>query len=384
MASISKLKTGRKRYRVRWRQPNASQTEKRFHSRKEAEAFRREVEDTRSKGANVPMKETIINLEDCIGDYFSTKRNKWKESTYKQKVQYLSQFVEWYDRTENAYPDLRVLSDRLLLRFHHWLMSKDNPCSEGTAYARVRHIEHFWQWAYNREEYHSHCPNPVKAEIREVVTQRVFDFPTWKDLDKAILSSQGWYRQVMIILRYTGLRVGQVMRLKWDDINLKTRRLTFRGKLGKTRQEERGRAFYLSPHLLAHLRAWPKESEWIVDRRLIHKGRKPSNNDNRNITCNRIPKEIWQRTDVPSYLYRQSFHCFRKAVNQGLMELGAQDSIRKYMLGHHTDVNESVYLSVRILLNKTSEVAALFPPLTVDIENGELFTQSENATPPHQ
>jgi hypothetical protein len=43
------------------------------------------------------------------------------------------------------------------------------------------------------------------------------------------------------------------------------------------------------------------------------------------------------------------------------------------MLGHHTDVNESVYLSVRVLLNKSSEVAALFPPLTVDIENGKLF-----------
>ena len=55
------------------------------------------------------------------------------------------------------------------------------------------------------------------------------------------------------------------------------------------------------------------------------------------------------------------------------MELGAQDSIRKYMLGHHTDVNESVYLSVRVLLNKSSEVAALFPPLSVDIKNGELY-----------
>ena len=74
MASISKLKTGKKRYRVRWRQPNGSQTEKLFHSRKEAEAFRREVEYKRYKGANVPMKETIINLEDCIEDYLYYKK----------------------------------------------------------------------------------------------------------------------------------------------------------------------------------------------------------------------------------------------------------------------------------------------------------------------
>jgi integrase len=204
------------------------------------------------------------------------------------------------------------------------------------------------------------------------VPERSVSAPSWEDMDKAIFSAKGWYRQLMLILRFTGLRRNQVLRLKWDDFDLQEKTLLIRGALGKTKHEQQGRLMYVSPHLVEHLRLWPKNSEWVVDKRIVSRST-PGDNNKRTRVNNRVPRQIWDRTDVLPIKYKQPLHCFRKGVNQGLFQLGVIGETRRYMLGHKADINELVYISLDVMAEKTKSVAASFPALTVDISPGQLL-----------
>ena len=111
------------------------------------------------------------------------------------------------------------------------------------------------------------------------------------------------------------------MRLKWDDFDLDEGTLYIRGELGKSKQERGGRWMYVSPHLIEHLKAWPKNSQWVVDKRLVSRGRPTQHNGRRMCRNRRIPRNIWERTNVPRMIWKQPFHCFRKGFNQGLFQM---------------------------------------------------------------
>ena len=376
MASISKTQNGSrktvKKWRVRWRCPEGKQHEKRFHTKAEAEIFMRNVEDTLNKGKTITSKPTVIPLESCATHYLAFKKPKWKHNTYQQRVLYMSQFVEWCFDNIKGEPLITHLSDQLTLTYRSWLMNKKNPCSEGTANARIRHIENFWTWTKNRDEYHDICPRVVCLELRDIAPRRSLSAPNWEEMDKAIQSAKGWYRQHMMILRFTGLRRGQALRLKWSDFDLQAQTLHVRGALGKSKHEQQGRLMYVSPHLIEHLRLWPKNSEWVIDKRIVPRSRE-GDNTKRTKVNNRIPRKIWERTDVSEVKYEQPLHCFRKGVNQELLQLKINGETRRYMLGHKTDINESAYLPLDIIAEHTKEVATSIPALTVDIPFGELF-----------
>ena len=109
---------------------------------------------------------------------------------------------------------LSCLSDHLMLRYRTWLMNKENPCSEATANERVRQIESFWEWAKNEMNTMKHV-----LALYDVGSKKpsgtYASSPLLGGYGQAIIASQHGYRQVMMILRFTGLRLNQVMRLKW-------------------------------------------------------------------------------------------------------------------------------------------------------------------------
>ena len=110
MASINKTKNGK--WRVRWRQPTGAQTERSFNSKREADRFRRTVEDKIAQGKSWEVGSSI-QLEDCISHYFEAQKVRWAKNTYKQRVLYLIQFVEWCFDVKAKNPTLSLLSDSL-------------------------------------------------------------------------------------------------------------------------------------------------------------------------------------------------------------------------------------------------------------------------------
>lgn len=70
--------------------------------------------------------------------------------------------------------------------------------------------------------------NVPKIRLLKVPPQR-FDFLTTQESRRllASITDRGWYAMVLVALR-TGLRLGELLGLKWEDINLQTRLLSVR------------------------------------------------------------------------------------------------------------------------------------------------------------
>lgn len=70
-------------------------------------------------------------------------------------------------------------------------------------------------------------------------------------MDTVIAALKGWHQRLAIVLRLTGLRCQQPMGLRCSDLDLERGRLTVRGELGKSRQEQRDRILPPVEHIPA-------------------------------------------------------------------------------------------------------------------------------------
>ncbi len=115
----------------------------------------------------------------------------------------------------------------------------------------------------DEDEYTELIPPPKRLEMPEDPRSPTVA-PTWEEMDACVEACNGWHRQVAVVLRFTGLRVQQVMRLRWDDIDLARGLLMIRGELGKTRQERQGRIMPLSQHFLEDMEGWGPKDDWLI------------------------------------------------------------------------------------------------------------------------
>lgn len=83
-------------------------------------------------------------------------------------------------------------------------------------------------------------------------------------MDACIAAARGWHRKLAIVLRMTGLHVSQAMGPLWSDLDLDRGILVFRGELGKSPSEKRGRVIPVSPHLVEELKTWGEREVWLV------------------------------------------------------------------------------------------------------------------------
>ncbi len=70
-----------------------------------------------------------------------------------------------------------------------------------------------------------------------------------------------WIAQLLTFLRFTGLRVGETMLLRWSDLDLERGLLTIEPGITK---DERGRFIPVSPHLNEALTAWPMVGAYVI------------------------------------------------------------------------------------------------------------------------
>ncbi len=180
-----------------------------------------------------------------------------------------------------------------------------------------------WKWAHNVERW-AEVPPAKRIEMRRESSSTV-RAPTWEQMDRCVKALSGWSKRVGIVLRYSGLRIGEVMQLKWTDIDLDAATLTIRKEVDKSR---RGRAIPISPYLVAHLRRWERDDEYIIRTgstiRLRH--RQPRAKDFR---------KAWQRAGVPADIWqRRPSRAFRKGFKSNLLALGVMPDAIDFLQGH--------------------------------------------------
>ena len=160
-----------------------------------------------------------------------------------------------------------------------------------------------------------------------------------------------WYADALWLLRCTGLRNSQVMRLEWRDVDLEGRWLTIRGELGKTRAERRGRVVPMPEHLVDWLAGRGRRDGWLVAPHLRRRYAPPHE-----------VERAWRHAGLPEHLFRgrhqgHQVHAFRRGYESALLASGAPYRAVEYLVGHAMPGAGMAYVDPRWALPLQEAVA---------------------------
>lgn len=333
MASIER---GGDRYKVRWRDPDGTERARRVPDFTTAKRLKRDVEREVGEGRRWKPRDTrkAPDLEEVLTAFGLYCERVKAASTALVYARYLLVFLRWLRAREGARTRLHpeLLTKQTLEEFWQYLTTSTGRNGEKratiTAIKYIERVQDAWQWAFNSDEYGDFVPKPRELELPTVEYKPVLA-PTWAEMDAAIESAKGWYRRLMLVQRFTGLRVNQVMRLMWSDVDIERRLIVFRGALGKTKQEKRGRVIPISRHLADELATWGKREGWLIDSK--RKEGSPRERQARGREVARAWKIAGVRHEV--WLHRPD-HAFRKGFVSELKRAGGDADAVEFLVGH--------------------------------------------------
>jgi len=186
-------------------------------------------------------------------------------------------------------------------------------------------VQLMWRWADESDRWPGRVPRPRRIEMPRNAPKPP-TAPTWDKMDACIAAVKTpWIAQLLTCLRFTGLRVGETMMLRWSDLDLDRGLLTIEPGITKNK---RGRIIPVSPHLLDQLSRWRRDTVWLV----------PSPAGSRDRARQPRPREVaraWREARVPERVRLGSpHHAFRKGFKSGLLRAGAPPDAVDHLQGH--------------------------------------------------
>lgn len=353
----------RGRPRVRWRDPDGAPRTRTLTTERTAREFLAIVQRCEDLGLVWQPEERrqVPSLRDIAGKWIAACDRKLAPRTVDRLGQMGDAFLDWYEVQHGPAAEPRHLSRALLELYWDHVRTPAtgryiHRRTESTARKHIEAIHLLWAWAADREEYEGDVPRFRAMDLPRRPAVEPRPAPTWAEMDACIAVSEGWRRCVLIVMRCTGLRVQQAMRLRWDDLD--GSRLTLRGELGKSGQERGGRVVPVAPVLLAEwqaprLAAWD-DPAWIVPCPLPH----------RTVRARDIAR-LWRLTDARPAAWRgRPDHAFRAGVQTSLQESGARREATEYLVGHAMKGQDASYIEAERAWGLAAAVA-LVPAMDV-------------------
>lgn len=269
----------------------------------------------------------------------------------------LQVWERWLSEKYGKVPSARVLSKALLLEHEAWLLESGlhgRPRKPATVRKHLSVLMTLWEWAANDDVWGELVPRPRRIEVPRIGQDQAVA-PTWAEMDAAIRACHGAQRALAILLRFTGLRVQQAMQLRWKDLDLERGTLAVRGELGKSAAERDGRIVPISPHLVAELKTWTRDGEYLLPSNRAETGPRARKARARDLA------HAWARAGVREDVYRQRpHHAFRKGFCTELALAGAPAEAVEHLVGHSRGIRGH-YVDPRAL--HLVEAVALIPPM---------------------
>ena len=245
--------------------------------------------------------------------------------------------------------DPGALSKATLRGFWEWLR-KSRDVGVNTAGRRVRLIEQAWAWAWNEDEFEEVVPRPRRIDLPRA-TSKLVVAPTWEEMDACVLAcGVEWHRQLVTVARYTGLRSSQIMRLRWDDLDLGAKELRIRPELGKSQQERSGRVIPVSDHLVEEVAGWGRRDGYIVGSGRTGAGQRVGRGRDLARAGRRagVREEVWAAPE--KHQHGRPIHAFRAGLISELLREGYRQDAVTWLVGQKLrGVIGSHYLDVRAL-----------------------------------
>jgi integrase len=222
MGSLAPYETASgKRYRVRYRKPDHSQTDKRgFKTKKEAELFLASVEISKSRGAYVDPTLSRVTVADWMTIWFAT-RSDLRASTLDR--------VEGIIR-RNIVPNLgtTALGDLNRLRVQEWASSLSATQSAWSVRKIVNTLSGALQLAVDDGRITANPAARLKLPKVSKVQKRYLTHEQVHALADAVDSRGEGYGLIVLVLAYCGLRWGELAGLTVGDVDLRKGRLEIR------------------------------------------------------------------------------------------------------------------------------------------------------------
>ncbi len=358
MASIHKRAKG---YSVRWREGSGRNRSRQCPSYAAAKKLQREIEEAHSLGRDwAPARaHRLPDVAELFAVAIRERARGLRPGTVYQLEVATGLFIDSLKTRHRGRltPDL-LTSQALGDYFDHLVQIRS--CSPSTATARVRKVEGLWRDLYDHEEYGDIVPRPRKLKTLPEDPAPLMPAPTWAEMDAAVNAASGWYHHLFLLARYTGLRKSQLMRLRWEDVDLDRRMLRIRPELGKTRHERKGRIIPISPHLVEELAGWGVREGWLIDTGPRNSKREPHR---------AWVLEIWERAKVRREVWGsqqgrrgQPLHAFRHGFITGLVLEGTPIHLVQQLVGHKPrSVTEAVYIDPALLMPELKKVVEKIP-----------------------
>ena len=321
MASIERRNSG---WRVRWRDVDGRARCRQCPDKRAALRLAADVEEQKARGHRWEARDSnpLPTLYDAVEAYLVDVKRRRSAQTVKITKTALLRFLGWVEaKAGRTTPRVDIFSRSLLSEFFGYLTDEGLGMATRVGYAG--HVNRLWAWVEAEHEGQVARPRPLELPT---VPKAHAVAPTWEEMDRVIgEASPESLRRVLIVQRCTGLRVGQVLRLDWQDFDLETRKLHIRPELGKTASERAGRTVPIAPALLPVLKAWgPLPEGSVVGKGYIH---------------NTDAAQAWTAAGVhPRKWQRRSTHAFRKGFVSGLRKAGADPDGVEYLVGHTLDM----------------------------------------------
>lgn len=274
--------------------------------------------------------------------------------TVKNHGDSLQQFVTFLKSRSRKTPRLDALSRQTLADFWTWLTTIGGRWGSGiasnTARRRIRHVEAFWSWVDDHDDYDD-VPRARKPMALPKVEHSITEAPTWAQMDACIASMTcEWHRQLATILRFTGLRPGSVMALRWSDVDLDEGAITL-----TVDKNDLLRRVPVSPHLVAIMAGWGRREGYV-----IRSGRRGGSVRERQARA-RDAGRAWARAGVSPEVAKD-WKAFRAGFQSEMVAAGVSDRLLDYLVGHNPTTTRDRFYLARWAL-PLAEVVEKIPPL---------------------
>lgn len=335
---------------VRWRDAAGKERRRTCQTRRAAEALKRDIEYEKDRGRDwAPVKpaEARPSLIVIAQAYLDDRSRVLAYNTMKAHRTALGLFLDFMDAEHSLDP--QSMSRDTLHGFHAHLTGVRGSAPI-TANRRTTIIKSFWAWAWDHDVYGDHTPRTRRIDLPKVRTVLEPYAPSWRQMDEVIARADGWLRELLIVLRFTGLRGSQGMRIEWRDLDVDQRILRIRPELGKTQAEKAGRWVPVSPHLLELIAAptWPRCPTFIV--------KAPPKRATNYLKL----AQAWAGSDIKRV---QPRHAFRRGWSAGLAKCGKSIDLISMLMGHKTTLAADTYMGALALMPMLRDVVAAVPPL---------------------
>ena len=192
--------------------------------------------------------------------------------------------------------------------------------------------------------FRSKCYNPPEKTPEE---------RTLSDNERKVLLNKVHYSKnvgdmAVEFTMYTGMRVGELAALKWEDINLDRKTITIR------RSEKRNRKTnerYIADTKNHKIRTIPlTDSMWEVLQRVKKYelqmgwlGEFIFQDENGRVKASKISDRAVEMTQSSEFVNKKSVHAIRRTINSNMRCSGVPSTVAASILGHSEKVNEMNY-----------------------------------------